>query len=230
MINFVDMHVLTRLKLGWDDAKAAGLAEWQNLFRSQLPQDLLEGAWDELNRMDIQFRSSFTPVVETNSRVVIGVTLESEELTQEFLGYSNDVPGGHDRFDWLSQAVVGIFVVAPNKELVRVLSYFIHCALLSSIGWFQANGCDGPRYQGARDMYPEPELEPQTVNVYMRVQKWSFAGAAEHGRIGGATTRDAKVVMVYDKSLFVNAYVDQVNHVEVPLVDNLPGGVDPTTE
>lgn len=230
MIGCVDHLLHLLLQDAWATAQAAGEAAFYAIFNPKFPQDILTATWNGITAHKIAFRSVWTTDTKTDAAIVIATELLGEEDPNPMLGFSfrRQLAGtAVDQWNMQLQSRVGIYIYAPDKDIIRVLHVFCHAAIMSGLKWLSDNGVDDMSYGGARDLLPEERTRPDGGNGYCRTQHWLFRAAEELHRIGGPEGLTPRFITVHDHRTFVGARRDAETRTTIPLADNLPGGLDP---
>lgn len=238
-----DMLVELMLRSSWDRVQAGGTAAWR---RTQDYAFYDEESVDTVfNRLvatgGIRVRSADIPLTENRNVTVIGVGLAQEGEFKGFLGQAAQPrravqgPSGETmtgvQYNYIRESVVVVYVVAPTKDMVRMVTRFVKTAVASHTPWFLKQGEDTAlSFKGAADLAPVAQTVGQeTVLRFVRRIHYAVKGVERLTPID-ITPLTAKFALVHADGEVVANMPDHETRTFTPLTPISLGKVRGTTD
>lgn len=244
----VDSDHLVELVLqsSWDRVRAGGIEAWRRTQDySFYDQEAVDSVFNRLQAVGgIRVRSADIPLVENHNAAVLGVGLSQEGEYKSFLaqGYERrgpvTGPSGEtmrgSRYQFVREAIVAIYVIAPTKDMVRMMSRFVKTAIISHTPWFLQQGEDSsPTYKGSADLEPVASTVGQE-SILRFVRRMHYAvKAVERLTPLDIAPYPNKVPLVYAEGEVVSSLPDPETRTFTPLtpisIGKVRGVVAPDT-
>ena len=228
-------NIRTRTLQEFIDVFDPGLTAVGSAFGS----DFLEEARTELLNYGVDgiaVESAFSPAIYKDKHVIISIVCETTDPTepmgrgQRMLTYPGD-PGDPPtyklEFGCPVQDMIGVYIMAPNRPILRVLDLLIKSNIYGALQWFVSNGTSGPRWVRTSDLAPVTHLVgTETVLKYVRKQTWAVFSNLNIRPFGGDAVVPKNIV-VHATGTIVTSVVDPETRVVTPLTSTSVGQVEP---
>jgi hypothetical protein len=169
------------LETGWPTLVASNDA-WDVLFEG-IPSSAITEWKAELASSGVEFAMAYSPG-ETKFPAVF-TRLEDEKTEVQpmnfFTGRVDTLDGVKTQIDAFEvEETIGIYILAPSPQSARALFVGIRAIMVSSLDWLVQNGkYHSIEYLGGGDLEPESALLPETLGVFIRVQRWKAYSTAQ---------------------------------------------------
>jgi hypothetical protein len=185
-----DLLIELALAHAWKVVEDGGQAAWR---RTQDYAFYDEGAVDAVFEMltrtnGLRIRSADIPVQESHNTTIVGVGLHAEAINKKFLGNdaylraaelgpSNEIMTGQ-KYQYMTDVAVSVYVIAPTKDIMRMVSRFVKTAIVSMSKWFLQQGMETPpSFQVASDLEPIAVMAGrETVMKFVRRMNFDVRG------------------------------------------------------
>ena len=225
-----DLLIELALNYAWKQVEADGLDAWR---RTQdyafYDQEAVDAVYDSLIRTNgPRIRSADIPVQETHNTTIIGVGLHAETINKRFLG--NDAhlraavigPSGEtmtgQKYQFMTDVAVSIYVIAPTKDILRMVSRFVKTGIVSMGKWFIQQGMETPpSFQMASDLEPLAVMNGrETVMKFVRRMNFDVRGVERITPLD-ITPPPSKFPLVHVEGTVVTAIPDPETRTFTPI-------------
>lgn len=200
----------------------------------------IEEIWDQLQAYGVDgfaVEAAFAPPVYKNAHVIVAVVCENSEpngppllngahaVTQQALElYEYAV-----EFSMPVTDSIGIYIMAPNRPILRFVDLLVKSTLFSATSWLNENLINGPIWNNTSDLAPVTQLVgKETVLKYVRKQTWNFHSNLAVRPFGGRII-PLKQIIVHAVDTFVNSSPNPETREVTPLDSTSQGRVKPVT-
>lgn len=185
-----DLLIELALNHAWKHVEDSGLEAWR---RTQdyafYDQPAVDAVYESLIKTGgPRIRSADIPVQETHNTTIVGVGLHAETINKRFLGNdahlkaailgpSNETMTGQ-QYQFMTDVAVSVYVIAPTKDIMRMVSRFVKTAIVSMGKWFLQQGMETPpSFQVASDLEPLAVMNGrETVMKFVRRMNFDVRG------------------------------------------------------
>lgn len=211
-----DLFVQRFLRNAWVSTYSTDFDEFKRLFNGINMAGNIESIFHEwftaLSRTDyVVFRTAYNLDAKQHPQVIVSLAEEPSEL-QPLGFYAEVADSGDTVFSTLVNQTAVVKIYGDTAEHVRVLHEFVRQAMMTSVRYFHNIGFTGVSYQSGADLEPDPEIMPELLGVYVRVQRWSTIFDASVTQAPGTTIDE----------IFV--------HTTDVTIDGITGGISPLEE
>jgi hypothetical protein len=214
-------------------------ADFAAVFGATISPAVSQLVWNQLQfwgRDGFRVEAAFSPVVYKDSHVIISVVCENCEPNVP-LGYaiSPTVTAVSPTVRELEASSVqvetmGVYIMAPNRDVLRLLDLFVKSALIFDQDWFLEKGINRPVWVRTSDLAPvEVARGNETVLKYVRKQTWTVDSVFALRPFGGQIV-SPKQILVHRSGTFVNAVPNPETRTYEELNGTTAGGVTPMPE
>jgi hypothetical protein len=187
-----DPDLITELAIrhAWDVVSTGGNAAWRRTQDYNFyDEEAVDQVFSFLTRTGgLSIRSAEVPMTETYNTSVIAVGLQGESPYKQFLGQDAHLrpaklgPSGETMTglvrQYMTEGLVGVYIIAPTKDIVRMLSRFVRTAMASLSAWFMKQGMESPPAMSIMsDLEPlmlQGARESETLVKFVRRLSFSF--------------------------------------------------------
>lgn len=209
------------------------------VFGPTISPELSESVWDIIQswgRDGFRVEAAFSPVVYKDSHIIVSIVCENCE-PQLPMGYSTGPvltsvnPNVSELEASSPQAEsIGIYIMAPNRDVLRLLDLFIKSTLIFDQDWFIEKGINRPLWLRTSDLAPvEVAAGNETVLKYVRKQTWMVDSVFALRPFGGQIIPPKKI-LVHRSGTFVNSVPNPETRTYEELNGTTAGGVTPTPD
>lgn len=195
---------------------------------------LVKEVWDQLvsyGRDGLAVESAFAPAVYKNAHVIISVVCENSASEGPVLGNGGgaarpitDTQYGIE-YAGPVRDTIGVYIMAPNKPVLRLLDLLVKSTLCSAITWMNENGVEGPYWDRTSDLAPITQMVgKETVLKLVRKQSWTCF-ATEAVRPFGGRFVTPKQIIVHAAGTFVSSVPNPETRTFTPLASTSAGRV-----
>jgi hypothetical protein len=214
-------------------------ADFAAMFGVTIDPGLVQLVWNQINAWGedgYRVEAAFSPVVYKDSHMIISVVCENSDCDMS-LGYNvgtvltNDNPVERQvEANGVQRDVIGIYIMAPNRDVLRLMDLFVKSTLIFDQNWFLEMGINRPIWSRTSDLAPvEMEGGTETVLKYVRKQTWVVDSVFALRPFGGQIL-SPKQILVHRSGTFVNAVPNPDTRTYDELNGTTAGGVTPTPE
>jgi hypothetical protein len=225
-----DLLIELALAHAWKTVEDGGQAAWR---RTQDYAFYDEGAVDAVFEMltrtnGIRIRSADIPVQESHNTTIVGVGLHAETINKKFLGNdahlkaailgpSNETMTGQ-QYQFMTDVAVSVYVIAPTKDIMRMVSRFVKTAIVSMSKWFLQQGMETPpAFQVASDLEPIAVMAGrETVMKFVRRMNFDVRGMERLTPLD-ITPPPHKFPLVHAEGTIVTAVPDPATRTFTPI-------------
>jgi hypothetical protein len=215
------------------------LEDFEAVFGVTISPELIEMVWDQINEWGpdgFRVEAAFSPVVYKDSHIIISIVCENCE-PQLPVGYSvgptltSVSPDIRELEASTPQTEsIGVYIMAPNREVLRLLDLFIKSTLIFDQDWFIEKGINRPLWIRTSDLAPvEVAAGNETVLKYVRKQTWGVDSVFALRPFGGQIVSPKKI-LVHRSGTFVNSVPNPETRTYEELNGTTAGGVTPTPD
>lgn len=213
--------------------------DFASVFGSTIDPGLTQLVWNQLQTWGqdgFRVEAAFSPAVYKNSHIIISIVCENCE-PELALGYNvgpvvtSQSPLVREvEANGVQREAIGIYIMAPNRDVLRLVDLFVKSTLIFDQDWFVEMGINRPMWTRTSELAPvETEGGTETVLKYVRKQTWVVDSVFALRPFGGQVV-SPKTILVHREGTFVNA----VPNPDTRSYDNLngttAGGVTPTLD
>ena len=209
------------------------------VFGSTVSSEMSQLVWNQIKSWGedgFRVEAAFSPVVYKDSHIIISVVCENVDPMVP-LGYQNtstltdDNPVEYQmEASGTTQETIGIYVMAPNRHVLRLLDLYVKSTLIFDQDWFIEKGINRPVWVRTSDLAPvEVARGTETVLKYVRKQTWMVDSVFALRPFGGQIV-SPKQILVHRSGTFVNAVPNPETRTYEELNGTTAGGVTPMPE
>jgi len=193
----------------------------------------LREAWDAIisyGRDGFAVEAAFAPAVYKNAHIIVSVVCENSEPEGPTLGNGYGGPrqlGNGYGIEYSTPVTdnIGVYIMAPNRPILRMLDLLVKSTLFSSISWMNENGVAGPIWIRTSDLAPVTQMMgKETVLKFVRKQTWQCHTALEVKPFGGVAA-SPKHILVHAAGTFVSSVPNPETRTVTPLDGTTQGRV-----
>lgn len=243
-MNLTDVLVETALQDIKNKLYEGTLEDFQAMFNSitnsyisKGPSDeisLVEDVWNALQsygRDGFAVEAAFAPVVYAKSHVIVSVVCENSDPIEPVFfnsGGPRSLENGYEvEFSCPVVDSIGIYVMAPNRPVLRFVDLLVKSAILSNTKWFIDMGASGPIWASSSDLAPVTAMVgKETVLKYVRKQTWNFHTQLAIRPFGGRVVTP-KHILVHAAGTFVSKVPNPETRTVTELDGTTQGKVTP---
>lgn len=225
-----DLLIELSLNHAWKHVETEGLAAWR---RTQdyafYDQEAVDAVYESLIKTGgPRIRSADIPVQETHNTTIVGVGLHAEAMSKRFLGNdahlkaailgpSRETMTGQ-KYQFMTDVAVSVYVIAPTKDIMRMVSRFVKTAIVSMGRWFIQQGMETPpSFQVASDLEPLAVMSGrETVMKFVRRMNFDVRGMERITPLD-ITPPPQKFPLVHADSVMVTAVPDPATRTFTPI-------------
>jgi len=174
MSGAMDLHAIIAIQEGWGRL-AADQTRFRALFPG-IPQAMVDSWFTELTPTaepkKVKVRAAWAPGTEPLPLILVQLLDEAAE--HEPLGGvgSHDSVTGIAYEEAIVRETVGVTILTDHPHLTRALHVSCRALMLAARPWFIDVGYLSLDYRGAQDVQPDPQMLPEGLEVFMRLQRW----------------------------------------------------------
>jgi hypothetical protein len=225
-----DLLIELALSHAWQTVEAGGQAAWR---RTQdyafYDEAAVDAVFEMLTRTNgLRIRSADIPMQESHNTTIVGVGLHAETINKRFLGNdahlraavlgpSNETMTGQ-KYQFMTDVIVAVYVIAPTKDMVRMVSRFVKTAIVSMSNWFLQQGMDTPpAFQTAAELEPVAVMSGrETVMKFVRRLHFDTSGVERLTPLD-ITPPARKFPLVHTEGTIVTAVPDPETRTFTPI-------------
>ncbi len=231
-----DMYVETALAEMKDRLFAGTLADFQYVFDPRIDAQITADVWNMImawGKEGLQIESAFSPAVYPNANAIISVVDEEANPDGPPMFNGGDVrnldstPTRGREYSMPEEDLVGIYIMTPNKPVLRLLDLLVKSTIFSATAWLVQNGLSGPIWLRTSQLAPVKEMTgTETVLKLVKKQTWKIIDTLTVRPFGGVVITPKKIV-VHAVGTYVTAVPDPDTRTMSPLASTSEGRVTP---
>lgn len=206
---------------------------------SAFGSSFIEDAWNTLQgygKDGIAVEAAFAPAVYRNAHCIISVVSANTEPDTVFhnagdMRLMGSTPSYGVEYGGPVTDIIDVYIMAPNRPILRVLDLLIKSTIMDAGKWFTDNGASGgPEWLRTSDLTPVTTMVgTETVVKYVRKQSWRVYSSLVVRPFGGRSA-SYKHILVHATGTYVSSVVDPDTRTSTPLNGTSEGQVVPALD